>query len=587
MAKELSIRQFSERLEARLKEMSIHELQTWVRESTSDLPAAKRQEFLKSLSASADAPAAKPTKSASLLDEIAALRRRLEAAMEEDPEWGYEDDEEPSSFAELLPEFERLFGRARALFRKYDFTAAAGAYRALFELSAIDDEYGRGMGLPEALDAAEEQARFLRSVVEINGSDRGRALLQAWGQLVDRRKIDLPDVLEITPVSISGRDVLLDELIELLEKQRDDECDAWLRQATRLRSGVEGLKRLARRFGSRRPFAWVDWVAAVAESGDSKQIAEAANEALRSLPDRLSLRARVAEHAYAAALKSKDVEQAVSARWEGYCAAPSTRTLLDLWDAAGDGRCRWMARAAIEPLVRPPEAEGRSHLGRFGNPLAGAGPDEWPFEPDDGKHVFGQSTAVFYKEATAKLRVVAHLLASDWEGAWKRAKGEKVLGWSSWESSQSLVVPVFFARLSGAPDRPLPPAVDGLWKTAIHGADDSPFESDDDQPESDGRIAGRLARAIDNGMKSWALDSATASAVIQLAIRRVDAIVGEKHRGAYERAAYLTIAATEVLERQGNGEESLQLLHSVIDRHRRKYAFTGEVRMAQERLART
>jgi hypothetical protein len=72
-----------------------------------------------------------------------------------------------------------------------------------------------------------------------------------------------------------------------------------------------------------------------------------------------------------------------------------------------------------------------------------------------------------------------------------------------------------------------------------------------------------------------------------LAIRRVDAIVGEKHRGAYERAAYLTIAATEVLERQGKGEESLQLLHSVIDRHRRKYAFTGEVRMAQERLART
>jgi hypothetical protein len=246
-----------------------------------------------------------------------------------------------------------------------------------------------------------------------------------------------------------------------------------------------------------------------------------------------------------------------------------------------------MARAAIEPLVRPPEAEGRSHFGRFGNPLAGAGPDEWPFEKDDGKHVFGQSTAVFYKEATAKLRVTAHLLAGDWEGAWKRAGGEKVLGWSSWESSQSLVVPVFFARLSGAPDRPLPPAVDGLWKTAIHGADDSPFESDDDQPESDGSVAARLARAIGNGMKSWALDSATASAVIQLAIRRVDAIVGEKHRGAYERAAYLTIAATEVLERQGKGEESLQLLHSVIDRHRRKYAFTGEVRMAQERLART
>jgi hypothetical protein len=48
--------------------------------------------------------------------------------------------------------------------------------------------------------------------------------------------------------------------------------------------------------------------------------------------------------------------------------------------------------------------------------------------------------------------------------------------------------------------------------------------------------------------------------LVQLAIRRVDAIVGEKHRGAYERAAYLAIAATEVLERQGKGEESQHLL---------------------------
>jgi hypothetical protein len=87
-------------------------------------------------------------------------------------------------------------------------------------------------------------------------------------------------------------------------------------------------------------------------------------------------------------------------------------------------------------------------------------------------------------------------------------------------------------------------------------------------------------------MKSWTPDSATATAAVQLAIRRVDAIVGEKHRGAYERAAYLAIAATEVLERQGKGEESQHLLTSVIDRHRRKYAFTGEVKRAQERLAR-
>jgi hypothetical protein len=242
-----------------------------------------------------------------------------------------------------------------------------------------------------------------------------------------------------------------------------------------------------------------------------------------------------------------------------------------------------MARAAAESLQRIPER--KSHLGRFGESMAGTDFEKWPFEPDDGKHIFGQSRAVFYKEASGKLTALAYLLASDWESAWMRAKGEKVLGWSSWESSQSLVVPVFFARLSGAPERPLPPAVDGLWKAALCGADDSPFECDDDSSDPDNRLTGRLVRALGGSMKSWTPDLATASAVVQLALRRVDAIADEKHRGAYERAAYLTVAATEVLVRQGKGEESQQLLQSVIDRHRRKYAFTGEVRRAQERLA--
>ena len=582
MAKELSVRQFSERLESRLGEMSVQELRAWVREAASDLPAEKRQGFLKSLSASPDTPASRAPR-ASLSDEIAALRQKLDAAMDEEPEWGYEDDEEPNSFEKLLPALERLFVRARALFRKSDFKAAAEAYRALFELSAIDDEYGRSMGLSEGLDAAEEQARFLRSVVESSNSDRGRNLLSAWGHLVDREGVNLADVFEITSAPVPRRDDLLDELIPLLEEQGDDACDAWLRQATKLRFGVDGLERLARQSNGRRPYAWLEGVAAIAETGDARQTVDAANEALRNLPVRLSLRAKVAEHAFHAAVKLRDTERALSARWEGFCAARSTRSLLDLWDAAGQARSEWMARAATEALQRLPER--KFHLGGFGGSMAGTDLEKWPFEPDDGKRIFGESKAVFYKEAAGKLISLAYLMAGDWESAWKKAKGEKVLGWSSWESSQSLVVPVFFARLSGAPGGPLPPAVDGLWKTALCGADDSPFESDDDSSGPSDRLTGRLVQALGESMKSWTPDSATISAVVQLALRRVDAIVGEKHRGAYERAAYLTIAATEVLARQGKGEESQQLLQSVIDCHRRKYAFTGEVRRAQERLA--
>lgn len=441
MAKDLSVRQFTERLESRLNEMSVRELRAWVREVASELPVEKRQGFLKTLSASADAPTSRP--GTSLPGEIAALRRKLAAAMEKEPEWGYEDDEQMNSFEELLPEMERLFGRARALFRRSDFKAAAEAYRALFELSTLDDEYGRTMGLPEGLDAGEERARFLRSVVETGGPDRGRNLLTAWGHLVDREEVKLADVVEITSAPVPSQELLLEGLIPLLAEQGDDACDAWLRQATKIRFGADGLQRLARQSNGRRPEAWVDWVASVAETGDAKQAAQAADEALKNLPPRLSLRAQVAEHAFRAAVQLKDKDRARAARWEGFCAARSTRSLLDLWDASGQARSDWMARAATASLQRLPEAAKESDVGWLGNPIAGADPDEWPFGPDDGSRIFGQSRAVFFKEATGKLASLAYLLAGDWKSAWNRAKGEKVLGWSSWESSQSLVVPAF------------------------------------------------------------------------------------------------------------------------------------------------
>lgn len=584
MAKDLSIREFSERLESRLAEMSIGDLQTWIGDVANDVPPDKRLDFLKSLLPPGELPAG-GSKGATVLAEIAALRRKLDVAMRKEPEWGYENDEESHSFEELLPELERLFDRARALFHKAAFEVSADAYRALFELSAVDDSYGRTLGLPEGLDVAEEQARFLRSIVNSGGSDRGRKLLAAWGHLNGYEQIALTDVLDIASAPVASLEPLLEELIELLEKQGDDACDSWLRQATRLRFGADGLRQLARRSKGRRPYAWVDWVSVIAETSSAARTVEAVDEALSNMPPRLSLRAFVAEFAFQAAVELKDTERAVAARWDGFCAARSTRSLLNLWDAAGQARSVWMARAAAESLQRMAETKGARDIGLFRNPTAD--PDEWPFEADDGERVFGESKTVFYCEARRTLTALAYLLAGDWGSAWTRAKAEKVLGWSSWESSQALVVPAFFACLSGSPERPLPWAVDQLWKAALSGVDDSPYELDHDPLEPDAKLTANVGRALYESMETWTLDSATAAAVVDLAVQRVDAIVEQKHRGAYERAACLTLAAAEVIDRRGEREESQRLLISVIDRHRRKHAFTREIKKAQERRVET
>jgi hypothetical protein len=207
----------------------------------------------------------------------------------------------------------------------------------------------------------------------------------------------------------------------------------------------------------------------------------------------------------------------------------------------------------------------------------GPATDEWPFEPDDGKTVFGQSEAVFYHEADARVTALARLLAGDWKGAWQSAKSEPVLGWSSFSSAQAFVVPVFFSRMAATPGRPLPPGIEALFQGALTTTG-VPFD------DADSNLARRLREALTESMCWWELDAATAAAAIQVALRRVDAIVEAKHRGAYERAAHLVVAAAEVLERQGNPEESRRLLQSIIERHRRKYAFVGEVHRKQKDL---
>ncbi len=574
MDQHLSVRQFSVSLAARLDEMSPQELREWARETASGIAPGGRRAFLESLCPKAS-KAGGADKMTGILDDLVKLRRKLERAMEQEPEWGYGDDDEVQSFVEFAPELKRLFDRARAAFTKGAFAMAADAYRELFSVAAMEDEYGRSVGLPADLDAKEERALFLRAVVETGTVDRARNLLRAWGPLIGREEVGLADVFEITATPIKERDELLDGLILLLEKQDGDECDDWLRQAIRLRHGTLGLGDLARRAGKRRPFAWVDWVAAVAEAGAAKGTAVAVSQALKHLPERLSLRATIAEYGFHAAVKSKDASAALAARWECFCADRSVRSLLDLWDAApvGAERREWMARAVAEALKRLSKSQGK-----FGDPRAmsagnGFGTEDWPFAPDDGKSLFGQSHAVFYYEATARVVALARLLAGEWEEAWKVAKAEAVLGWSSGEATQPLVVPAFFAHVAKTPPGlPLPPATEELFSTALANSDDRSFECG-------AALSGRLRSALNEAMEPWKPAPSAVSDYIQVALRRVDAIVEAKHRGAYARAALLLISAVEMLERRGRPEEAGQLMQSVIERHRRKHAFVGEIRL--------
>ena len=76
---------------------------------------------------------------------------------------------------------------------------------------------------------------------------------------------------------------------------------------------------------------------------------------------------------------------------------------------------------------------------------------------------------------------------------------------------------------------------------------------------------------------SWCLD---------VAQQRVDAIVGNKHRRSYDKAAVLTVACAEVLRLRGNQAAADALVNDVRRRFPRHRAFQAEMDNALWRMER-
>jgi CBS-domain-containing membrane protein len=71
---------------------------------------------------------------------------------------------------------------------------------------------------------------------------------------------------------------------------------------------------------------------------------------------------------------------------------------------------------------------------------------------------------------------------------------------------------------------------------------------------------------------------------LDVARRRVEAIVGNQHRGSYDRAALLLTSCTEVLRLRGQAQEARRLLDDVRQQFQRHRAFQAELQAAVQRM---
>ena len=181
----------------------------------------------------------------------------------------------------------------------------------------------------------------------------------------------------------------------------------------------------------------------------------------------------------------------------------------------------------------------------------------------------------------------ARLLAGDLEAAHRSVTGRPVLGWSGASNDQAVAVSFFLVLLSGRPADALPPNLADLWSQSLetsigYSADKTlirRLEQVYAEHLAQGVRSGVLALSPEQQQErlAWCLD---------VARRRVEAIVGNQHRKSYGKAATLAVACAEVLRARGEPTAARAFVAEIGDRFPRHRAFQDELKRAIQGMER-
>lgn len=569
------LKTFFETVEQRLADCSIEELRDILRAMAQQTSPFDRQAFLEKLKPPAEMGSlAQQALKEDLLAEIEDLAGELEEAMEdaegweEDHGWYDEYNEEDSvgPYENFLQPLARLFDQAQAAFDYGNLQLARDAYQALFELCDQQDDYGRGVGIEdlESVEKDEAYARYLRAVYEAAPAEKrpgelfGQMLqVQSW---IARARPTFENVIQISPKPLPDLEQFWAKWIAFLKEQPGNEADALLREAIRLAQGTPGLEKLARVEGTQRPRAYLDWLAALEREGRYIDELSAAQEALRTLPAGLPIRAAVADYLCKAALQLKDIQVLHAGRWEAFVVKPLLVRLLDLWEVTPDNERLIQMQQAVQHI--------RDYVTQ---PRPQPGP-VYPFGDDLERPAWVSNTILMH----------ANFLAGEWRAVHQVAAKEQVLGWSSSENIQGFVLTFFLVLLSGKSIAGLPVNLAHLWQERL-------IVSCGYWYSEENSLSGRLEQAYAKLSDQIILNSSEQSEALEwsleVANRRVDAIVGGQHRRSYYKAAMLITACAEVLGLRGEKDQAYALLGAVRNRFPRHRAFQSELKSATQRLA--
>lgn len=339
--------------------LSKQELVETLLELAQEMSAGSRKEFLDKLRVLSPRFVSKEEEipldvEAQLLERIAELQEEIETRIEsiedgtywDDYEGGYDEEEEPESVTEdQSKELEQLFLDAGDLFMNDHLDAAQRVYRALFDFLNAN-EYISSAYLPALLELREARARYCHCVYET--ADPARLLDDFYESMV----VDATMNSYRLDLSSEPFPMLRDVVDARVEKLKDFEwfLPAWEKKVALCNSARaavlrmealqwlegganEGLSRLAREWKSEQPFGYLFWIQHLEVCENWHGVRDACLEAMEVLPHS-SFREQATESLIKVATVLGDKELLLLGKRERFLSVPKQTNLLELLQEA-------------------------------------------------------------------------------------------------------------------------------------------------------------------------------------------------------------------------------------------------------------
>lgn len=184
----MPLKVFTEEYTKILDASSADELRAILTGMANEIDSQSRWDFIKKLVAVKSMPAPPITFETDLLDEIESLKEDILEQGQEEPDWGYDDEDSLGEYGKFLQPLSNLFEKVEPLFDAGHYEMAKIAYKELFSIFDIEDEYSKGICIYDVVDTDLEEARaryFCSLYLTTPPDERVPVLLKAMEELAD------------------------------------------------------------------------------------------------------------------------------------------------------------------------------------------------------------------------------------------------------------------------------------------------------------------------------------------------------------------------------------------------------------------